>query len=47
MLRKINRGVFICKKRKKFYLKYDKLYYENYQTIQKEMNTNKLPTKDE
>ena len=40
-------GVFICKREKNSILNVINYIMKNYQTIQKEMNTNKLPTKDE
>ena len=40
-------GVFICKREKNSILNMINYIMKNYQTIQKEMNTNKLPTKDE
>ena len=46
-VKKNKHGVFICKRDKTSILNMINYIMKNYQSIQKEMNINKLPTKDE
>ena len=46
-VKKNKHGVFICKRDKTSILNMINYIMKNYQSIQKEMNINKLPTKDQ